>query len=143
MKMFKVAHMFVISLIVLLTCSAVQSEMLGKIETSGMLFKDTLEVHAFDDPDIAGITCYVTLPKRSLSITDQTDTSISCRKVGHISGRIASKKKIFKNKKSWFIKSMFIDRIYDKNRNVVVYISYTKKMSGDNANNSVSVVALN
>ena len=119
------------------------AELLHRITTSGLIIKDTLEVHAFDDPDIAGITCYVTLPKRTLSIEDQTDTSISCRRTGKISGEMASKQRIFKENKSWFIKTMFIDRIYDKKRNVLVYVSYTKKLSGDNANNSVSVVALN
>ena len=35
-------------------------EQLGTIKTSGMIFKDTLEIHAFGDPTIFGVTCYVT-----------------------------------------------------------------------------------
>ena len=61
-----------------------------------MLFKDSLEIHVFDDPQIKGISCYVTSPKRSLSFEDQTDSSISCRKVSAISGSLTSKRKIFK-----------------------------------------------
>lgn len=121
----------------------VHAERIAKIETSGLIFKDSLEVHAFDDPYIDGVTCYVNLPKRTLSIEDQSNTSISCRKVGEISGTLKSRQKIFKQKKSWFIKSLYIDRIYDRKRNVLVYVSYTKKLSGDNASNSISVVALN
>ena len=34
------------------------------------------------------------------------------------------------------------NRIYDKKRNVLIYASYTSKLSGDNANNSVSVVVI-
>ena len=129
----------------LLSCipAPASAERIAKIETSGIFFKDTLEVHAFDDPYVKGVTCYVTLPKRTLSIEDQTNTSISCRKVGKISGELESRKKIFKQAKSWFIKSLYIDRIYDGKRNVLAYVSYTEKMSGDNASNSVSVVALN
>lgn len=134
---------FVSFFIFMLCCSNVYSEQLGKISTSGLVFKDYLEIHAFDDPNISGITCYVTAPKRSLHFVDQTDSSISCRKTGKIIGNLVSKSKIFKQKKSWFIKSMFVDRIYDKKRNVLIYISYTKKLSGDNANNSISVVVVN
>lgn len=120
-----------------------KAQHLGTIETSGMLFKDKLEIHAFDDPTIKGVTCFVTLPKRSMSIEDQTDTSIACRKVGKIDGNLVSQKQIFKRSKSWFLKSMYVDRIWDAKRKSLVYVSYTKKMSGDNANNSVSVVTLN
>lgn len=127
---------------VLLFAAIASAEMLTKIKTSGMVIKDTLEVHAYDDPNIEGVTCYVTLPKRSLSLVDQTNTSISCRKTGVIKGAIKSQKQIFRAKKSWLIKSMYVDRVYDSKRNVLVYVSYTKKLSGDNASNSVSVVVL-
>lgn len=119
------------------------AEELAVIKTSGIFIKDKLVVLAFDDPDIKGITCYVTSPKRALSFTDQTDASISCRQIKkQIQGKLASRQKIFKQKKNLFFKSMFIDRIYDKNRHVLIYVSYTKKTSGDNANNSISVVPL-
>jgi len=140
MKYFKLIT-FILTLAALTTTA--YAEKIGTIATSGWIIKDTLEVHAFNDTDIEGVTCYVTLPKRTLSIEDQTDTSISCRKVGKVSGDISSSARIFKNKKSWFMKSLYIDRIYDRKRNVLVYVSYTAKLSGDNANNSVSVVALN
>ena len=122
--------------------SSAQAEKLYKAKTSGLVLKDSIELHVVDDPDIKGIACYFTLPKRSMSISDQTNTSISCRKVGKISGKIKSKKKVFSASKSWLVKKLVIDRIYDKKRNALVYMSYTKKMSGDNASNSVSVVVL-
>jgi CreA protein len=120
----------------------VQAEMLHKVKTSGMMIKDSLEIHAMDDPDIKGVTCYYTLPKRTLSVEDQTDSSISCRQVGPISGELSTKESIMKSSKSWFIKELYIDRIYDKGRNVLIYVSYTKKLTGDNANNSISVVPI-
>lgn len=123
--------------------SPANARILANIETSGLLVKNTLEVHAFDDPTLRGVTCYVTLPKRTLSFEDQSNTSISCRKVGEIGGRFfRAEKKIFKSKKSWFIKSLFIDRVYDAKNKALVYISYTEKFSGDNASNSISVVPI-
>ena len=115
---------------------------IGEIKTSGLLFKDRLEVHVFKDPDIKGVVCYITTPKRALSFVDQTDSSISCRKVAKINGKLYSRKRIFKKSKSWLFKSLYVDRIFDRDNNVLVYVSYTSKLSGDNANNSISVVAL-
>ena len=126
----------------LLAASTVHAEKLHEVKTSGMVIKDALEVHAFDDPDIKGITCYYTLPKKPLSVEDQTDSSVSCRQVGPISGNLSTKSSIMEASKSWFVKELRLDRIYDKGRNVLVYLTYTKKLSGDNANNSISVVPL-
>lgn len=120
----------------------VQAEQIYKVKTSGLMIKDSLEIHAIDDPDIKGVTCYFTLPKRALSVEDQTDSSISCRQIGPISGELTTKTSIMSSSKSWFFKELYIDRIYDKGRNVLVYVSYTKKLAGDNANNSISVVPL-
>lgn len=122
--------------------TALSAEKLYVTKTSGILIKDSIEVHAFDDPYISGITCYFTLSKRSLSIEDQTDTSISCRQVGPVNGKLATQSNIMNASKSWFFKSLKMDRIYDSKRNVLIYFTYTKKMSGDNASNSISVVPL-
>lgn len=142
-KLNKYVLTFALIFIALTGVSISIAETLATIKTSGMIFKDTLEVLAFDDPDVAGATCFVTLPKRALSMEDQTDTSISCRKVAEITGKMTSREKIFRNRKSVFFKSMFVDRIFDEKRNVLVYVSYTKKLSGDNASNSISVIPLN
>jgi catabolite regulation protein CreA len=88
--------------LVLAAASISVAETLATIKTTGVIFKDTLEVLAFDDPDISGATCFVTLPKRTLSLEDQSDTSISCRKVGKLTGNISSREKIFRNRKSLF-----------------------------------------
>jgi len=131
-----------IILIISLLVSAIFADKLSTISTSGILFKDKLEVHSFEDPDIKGVVCYVTVPKRSLSFEDPTDSAISCRQVSPISGNIKSRSHIFKQSKNWFVKSMYVNRIYDKKHNVLIYVSYTNKLSGDNANNSISVVPI-
>ena len=124
----------------LLTLNAAAGDFIGEVKTSGIMFKDKLEITAYDD---GGVTCYVGLPKKSLSFSDQTDTSISCRQTGTISeSQKSNKSKLFSEKKGIFVKSMHISRFYDKKRNVLVYVSYTEKMTGDNANNSLSVVVI-
>lgn len=124
--------------------ATVNAERLTVIETSGLMFKDTLEVHAFDDPTIDGITCYVTTPKKSLSFSDPTNVSISCRKFKDIDmGTVSSKERIYKESKNFFVKSLYVNRVYDRKRNVLIYVAYTSKLTGSNASNSVSVIVLN
>ena len=116
------------------------AEKIGEVKTSGIFIKDKLEISVFDD---GGVSCYVALPKKSLSFTDQTDASISCRQTGAISEEQKTNKEgVFSEKKSPFFKTMNVSRFYDAKRNVLVYVSYTEKMSGDNANNSISVVVI-
>lgn len=138
--MFKL--LLVVLCMLIVNVNVTNAEVLGSIETSGMVFKDSLQIEAFDDPYLSGVTCYIALPKKSLSFSDQTDASISCRKTGKITGKLKSKKRIFKEKKGIFVKSLYVDRIYDVKRNVLIYVSYTSKLSGDNASNSVSVVVV-
>lgn len=129
--------------IILLIGNVCIAEELASIATSGMFIKDKLVVEVFDDPDIPGVSCYATFPKRALSFKDQTDSSISCRQIGPINkNRLHSRKDIFRVSKSIMFKKFHMDRIYDKRRNVLVYVGYTTKLTGDNANNSVSVVVV-
>jgi|SaaInlStandDraft_4_1057021.scaffolds.fasta_scaffold101417_1 CreA protein len=118
------------------------AEHLHTVKTSGIMFKDSIEVHVFDDPTIGGVSCYYTMPKRSMSFEDQTNSSISCRQVGRITGELVTKSHLMKASKGLFVKSLVIDRVYDSTRHVLVYLTYTKKMYGDNASNSISVVPI-
>lgn len=138
----KTLHKIAFAVFGLALSGQVLADKLYEVKTSGIMIKDSLEVHVMDDPTIDGITCYYTLPKRSLSFEDQTNTSISCRQVGRINGNLTSKKNVMSASKSWFFKSLKMDRIYDKKRNVLIYVTYTKKLAGDNASNSISVVPI-
>jgi CreA protein len=123
--------------------SAGYSEVIGETEGKGWVFKDKIKVIAVDDPDIKGITCYTTYYDRSLSLSDSSNSSIACRETGvKISGKLFSRKNIFKTQKSFF-RATTIDRFYDAKRNVLVYLSSTKGAGGGNATHSISVVALN
>lgn len=137
-------HLLIAISLVLSLCSATTTaEELFSVSTSGVLFKDSITVEVFDDPTISGISCYIALPDKALSFEDQTDTSLACRQVGPIDIKtLRSQDDIFSRAKGIFFKAMRVDRYYDEKRQVLVYLSYTKKMSGDNAASSISVVSL-
>lgn len=128
----------------MLAVSGVQAgERIGQVETSGLFFKDKINIEVFDDPTIKGISCYVNLPDKVGSWEDQSDTALSCGKTGPISGDIKSQADLFRKSKGLFFKTMRVDRFYDPKRNTLSYISYTQKTSGDNAGSGLSVVFLN
>ena len=124
--------------------SMLSGKMIGKVETSGLMFKDKIEIYSFSDPTINGVVCHITMPKRSMSFEDQTNSSISCRQSSSsVTGKFnVDARNLFKGNKGLFFKSMTVDRFYDKENNSLVYISYTKKLSGDNASHSISTVPL-
>lgn len=128
----------------LLLASPAVAEPIGTVETSGIIFKDTVTIHAVDDPTIRGVTCYVTTTEiGGPNLENPTDSSIACRQTGILSGTLSPATDVFRQSKNiLFFKTMHVDRFYDKARNVLVYISYTSKLTGKNASHSISVVPL-
>jgi len=126
-----------------LFCFTANARIIGVAEAKGIFIKDKIEVLAFDDPDISGITCYTTYYNKALSFEESSSVSLSCRKTGKISGNITTKKNIFSISKSIFFKKTVVDRFFDQKRQVLVYLTYTKNISGNNASNSISIVVIN
>lgn len=126
-----------------LSFSPVFAEEIGSVKTSGLFLKDTLSVYAEDDTDFQNVVCYTTdIELGGPNLENPTDSSIACRLVGPFKGTPSSKKNVFSRSKNPFFKKLVVDRFYDQRRNVLVYLSYTKKLSGSNASHSVSVVPL-
>ena len=140
-KMKKYIVGLVIASAILFAPAIVIAETVGKVSTSGLVFKDHITVEAFDDPSINGITCYTTVHSRALSLSDSSSVSLSCRKVAVISGNLRTQKNIFSRSKSVFFKKTVVDRFYDAKRGVLVYLTYTKG-GGQNNSHSVSVVVV-
>jgi CreA protein len=134
-------HAISLTAIILFAVPAFAAEdTIGEVVTSGLIQKERLQIQAFDDPTIDGIACYVTLAKTDYSLTDPTDSSIACRKVGPLKGALVEHPDVFRSSKSFFFKTLRVDRFYDAKRNVLVYLSYTTKASGQNHAHSISVV---
>ena len=118
------------------------AETLYSAKTSGLVFKDEIHLEVFDDPDHPDISCYVALPDRSFKFDEQSDTALTCVNRGRAIATPGTRQNVFKSSKGIFFKYMVVDRIYDSRRNVFVYMSYTKKMGGDNASAGISVVPI-
>jgi CreA protein len=149
-----IGNVAVICMAMVLVCSAARAETIGSVST---VFKvlganDKIVVEAFDDPDIEGVTCYLSRAKKggisgSLGVAEDTsDASLSCRQVGPISvpERIRNKKEdgeeVFKKRTSLLFKSMQVVRFYDAKRNVIIYLTYSDRIIEGSPKNSISCV---
>lgn len=77
-----------------LALPALASGEIASIPTSGLLFKDTLRVSAFEDPKVDGVVLYLSDFDRPLTeklnkdfFNDPSSSSITCAKTGPITLR--------------------------------------------------------
>ncbi len=132
----------------------VAAEEIGSVNT---VFKwvgpdHKIVIDAFDDPDVPGVSCYVSRAKTggvkgALGLAEDTaDASIACRQVGPITltERITSRKadgeQVFKERISLLFKTLQVVRFYDAKRNTLVYLTYSDKIVDGSPNNSVTAV---
>lgn len=127
------------------------SNLIGEAKSKGIFMKDTISVYAEDDPDYPNITCYTTqIEIGGPNLSNPSDSSIACRLINSFDPEkieekkiiLQDRKEVFAHSKNFFFKELVIDRFYDAKRNVLVYLAYTKNMTGTNASHSISVVPL-
>ena len=146
-------RMFVFAIIALLFSDAIGEEV-GSVDT---VFKfigpnHKIVIEAFDDPDINGVTCYLSRAKKG-GITgglglaeDPSDASITCHQTGPIQlkAEIVSGEQdgvqVFKKSTSILFKKIQVVRFYDKARNVLIYLSYSDKLIEGSPKNSISAI---
>ncbi|MEW5301394.1 MAG: hypothetical protein WDW38_009609 [Sanguina aurantia] len=124
---------------------AVAGNKVAEFAASGLIFKDTVEVTAFDDPEIDGITIYISDFKRSLAdklskdfFSEPSQASVGCA----VSGPVLIKnlrnvsglegQEVFSEKKGLNFfkdKTVRIRRVLDLERRNVLYISYSTRLS--------------
>jgi CreA protein len=105
-------------------------------------------VEAFDDPKIAGVTCYLARAdaggfKSMVGMEeDPSDASITCRQVGPIKvlDELDEGEEVFKKRTSLIFKSMQVVRFFDAKRKVFVYLVYSDRVIEGSPKNSVSAV---
>ncbi len=134
--------------------SPVASEVIGTVDTVFHMFTrdDDIVVEAFDDPDVSGVTCYLSRARKGgvkgmIGVAEDTsDASIECVGTGPIklSDRVKSGKKdgdvVFKKGTSLVFKSLQVVRFYDKKRDVLVYLVYSDRVVEGSPKNSVTCV---
>lgn len=132
------------------------AEKIGDVRTRFKVLgsNDKIVIEAFDDPDIAGATCYLSRAKTggisgAVGLAEDTsDASISCRQTGKIvlseeilSGK-ADGKRVFRKSTSILFKTMQVVRFYDKRRNCLVYLTYSNRIIEGSPKNSISTIPI-
>ncbi|ADP10092.1 MULTISPECIES: protein CreA [Erwinia] len=140
----------------LLFSTVLQAEQVGSVDT---VFKilgpdHKIVVEAFDDPDVKNVTCYLSRAKTGgikggLGLAEDTaDAAISCQQVGpvELSDKIAQGKAegdvVFRQRTSLVFKKLQVVRFYDKNRNALIYLSYSDKVVDGSPKNALSAVPI-
>src|SRR3984893_4540170 len=127
------------------------AEEIGSVNTNFRLPRsDRVVVEAYDDPAVAGVTCYVSRArtgglKGALGIAeDPTEASIACRQVGPVrfSEPVRQQADVFTERMSLIFKTLHVVRIVDAKRNTLVYLTYGDRVISGSAKNSVTAVPL-
>ncbi len=111
---------------------------------------DKIAIEAFDDPDVAGVTCYIARArtgglKGAFGVAeDPAQASISCQQTGAIDqaalDRLKSPHEVFSERASFVFKTTQVVRFWDAKRRALVYLSYTDRIIEGSPQNSISVV---
>jgi CreA protein len=127
--------------------NAAESRLVGEIKGSGLVFKDTLNIERFDDPKVQGVTLYVSNFQRPITerlqkdfFSDPSFASVGCAKTGpvKIADNIAigsGGEEVFEESRSLLFKTLRVQRIYDKEKNTVVYVSFNTRLDKDSDSN--------
>ena len=141
------------SLILLLVVALVIYKGFSKDEVGnvslGMFTLKDIKLNILNDELVSGVTCHIASIEDNFSISDPSDSSISCRQTGEItSAMIAQIDKsksgevVFKKSKSIFFKTMKIRRIYDADNQTLMYVSYSTTETSGSFKHSLSTVPL-
>ena len=111
---------------------------------------DTIKVDGFDDPKVKGVACHISRAvtggiKGGLGFAEDTsDASIACRQVGPIKmdPDLKDGESVFEERRSFLFKHLNVVRFYDKERNVLVYVSYSDRVIKGSPKNSISTVPI-
>lgn len=115
----------------------------------GLFTMKDIKMSSLDDDKIEGVTCHIASIEANLSLSDPSDSSISCRQTGEITPEMIAKidksksgEVVFKQSKSIFFKTMKVRRIYDAENQSLLYLSYTTKETEGSFKHSLSTVPL-
>jgi CreA protein len=131
---------------------ATHAEDIGSVSTAFQLIgpNHKVVVEAYDDPGVAGVTCYVSRArtggiKGGLGLAeDRAEASIACRQVGPISfaAALPQQEEVFSERMSVLFKKLRIVRMVDTRRNALVYLTYSDRLIDGSPQNSVTAVAV-
>ena len=129
---------------------SLHAEQIGAVDTAFQWIgpDHKIVVEAYDDPQVQGVTCYVSRAKTggikgALGLAeDKAEASIACRQVGPISFSkpLPQQDEVFNERLSILFKKLRIVRIVDKQRNALIYLTYSDKLIDGSPQNAVTAV---
>ena len=132
------------------SATALQAEPVGEVDTVFKLIgpDHKIVVDAYDDPGVAGVTCYVSRAKTgglkgAVGLAeDKAEASIACRQVGPVSFAkpLPEQEEIFNQRISFLFKKLRVVRMVDKKRNTLVYLTYSDRVIEGSPQNSLTAV---
>ena len=111
---------------------------------------DKIVVDGFDDPKVQGVACHISRAqtggvKGAVGVAEDTsDASIACRQIGpiRILGELKDSERVFDEHRSLVFKTLQVVRFYDRERNVLVYVSYSDRVLAGSPQHSLSTVPI-
>ena len=111
---------------------------------------DRIVVDGFDDPKVKGVACHISRAvtgglKGEFGVAEDTsDASIACRQVGkiEITGELKDGETVFEERRSLIFKRLHVVRFFDKERNTLVYVSYSDRLINGSPKNAISSVPI-
>ena len=135
-----------------LLAGGAQAETVGEVSTAFKLLgpNHKIVVEAFDDPKVAGVTCYLSRAKTGgikggLGLAeDRAEASIACRQVGPIRflAQLEDGEEVFKARTSLVFKTMQVVRFFDRQRNALVYLVYSDRLIDGSPQNAVTAIPI-
>ncbi|ALO36569.1 catabolite regulation protein CreA [Colwellia sp. MT41] len=139
---------FILLVITLFIINSLSKDEVGDISLGMFTLKD-IKINTLIDPLVPGITCHIANVEDTFSLSDPSDSSISCRQTGLISSVMIAKidksksgEVVFKKSKSIFLKTMKVRRIFDAKNQTLMYLSYATKETSGSFKHSLSTVPL-
>ena len=128
----------------------VGAQQVGEVSTVFKLLSpnDKIVVDAYDDPKVAGVTCYVSRAKTggykgALGLAeDKSEASIACRQTGPITFAkpLDQQEEVLSERISLVFKKLRVVRMVDAPRNTLVYLTYSDRLIDGSPQNSVTAV---
>ena len=129
-----------------------RSQQVGEVDTVFKLIgpDHKIVVEAYDDPKVAGVTCYVSRAKTggvkgAFGLAeDKSEASIACRQTGAIgfSKPLPEQEEMFSERQSLVFKRLHVVRMVDRARNTLVYLTYSDRVIEGSPQNSVTAVPI-
>ena len=112
---------------------------------------DRIEIEAFDDPDVRGVSCFLSYAKKggikeTVNLEeDASDASVACVQtapsIAYSENVVSKPRQVFKRNASFAFKSQQIIRYYDPKRKAFAYLVYSDKIIQGSPKNSLSSIA--